>query len=185
MTALLATSMASTTHAAPIAVTSVIGTGTYSNDVSLLTDGNIPPESTGWTENTNVYWNGTDPTFTFQFDSVYRLDGVLIQVDNNDDYRIDYSVNGSTWSSLYTISQGDGTVGYGMDTFTQSDISFAPVDARYIRVSATGGDNMYAISEVQAFGTGPVPEPATLTLLGSGLLISGVFRKRKESALSN
>ncbi|NTV67278.1 MAG: discoidin domain-containing protein [Chlorobaculum sp.] len=177
--------MASTAHAAPIAVTSVIGTGTYTNSLSLLTDGTIPIERTWWMESTNVYWTGLTPTFTFQLDSVYRVDDLLIQVDNNDEYHIEYSLNGSTWSPLYTILNTDGTVDYGMDTFTKADKPFSAVNARYIRVYATDGDGMNAISEVQAFGTGPVPEPATLTLLGSGLLISGVFRKRKESALSN
>lgn len=181
LTAMLAMSTLSSAHAAVIPVKSVTGTGTYSNNVSLLTNGVIPAEGTGWTNNTNVYWNGLTPTFTFQFNSVYSVDDMLIQVDNNDNYRIEYSLNGSTWSQLFTISSSDGTVGYGMDTFTKADKPFSPVNAQYIRVYATGGDNMYAISEVQTFGT-PVPEPATLTLLGTGVLFGKVFRKRREPA---
>jgi hypothetical protein len=181
MTAMLTTSTLSTAHAALIPVTSVTGSGVYSNSLPLLTDGYIPPEGTIWTNDTNVWWYGTAPTFTLQFNSVYTLDGIRIQVDNNDDYLIQYSLNGSAWSDLYTIPSGNGNIGNGMDTFNQAEINFAPVDARYIRVQATGGDGMYAISEVQAFGT-PVPEPATITLLGSGLLIGTVFGKRKRSS---
>jgi hypothetical protein len=179
--AILAVGVYSTSNAALITVNSVDGTGTYNNSVSLLTDGNIPGNGTGWTSDTNVWWYGTAPTFTLKFNSVYNVNDLLIQVDNNDDYRIDYSLNGTDWSTLHTISFTDGTVGWGMDTFTQADMHFSPFTAQYIRVQATGGDDMYAISEIQAFGTAAVPEPGTLALFGTGLLVSQVFRKRKES----
>jgi hypothetical protein len=181
LAAILAVSISSTTFAAQIPVINVTGSGSYTNSVSLLTDGFIPANGTGWTSDTNVYWNGTVPTFTLKFNGVYNVNDLLIQVDNNDDYRIDYSLNGSDWTTLYTISSSLGSVGYGMDTFTQADMLFSPFTAQYIRVQATGGDNMYAISEIQAFGTAVVPEPGTLALFGTGLLLSRVFRKREES----
>jgi len=182
LTAFMTTSVVAESYAAQISVPNVAGTGTFTNNTSLLIDGSIPPEGTVWTNPTNVYWSSTVPTFTLDFGSVYTLDDLLIQVDNNDDYRIDYSLNGSGWSTLYTIPIGLGNINNGMDTFTQSDINFTPVNARYLRISATGGDDKYAVSEIQAFGTSVVPEPGTITLLGSGLLLGQVFRRRKQSA---
>jgi len=180
MTAMLTTGLASTAHAAKIPVISVTGTGTYNNSVSLLTDGSKPADATDWAGATNVWWYGTEPTFTLQFNSVYTVNQLLIQVDNNDDYRIDYSLNGSDWFLLDTIPSGIGSVGWGMETFNRTSTDFTPVDARYLRVYATGGDNMYSISEVQAFGAAAVPEPGTLALFGTGLLVSRFFRKREE-----
>jgi hypothetical protein len=188
LSALLGASLFSFANASPISISSVMGSGSYNNNPNLLIDGNIPPEWTDWTAATNVWWYGTGSIFTLDFGSAYNLDDMLIQVDNNDSYGIQYSINGSNWNDLFSISSGAGNVSYGMDTFTQAEIAFTPVDARYVRVFATGGDNAYAISEIQAFGSqivpggeqpSPAPEPTSLILLGSGLLgIAGLLRKK-------
>jgi hypothetical protein len=191
LSALLGVSLFSFANASPITVSSITGSGSYNNSPNLLIDGVIPPEWTDWQAGTNVWWYGTQPIFTLDFGSTYNLDDMLIQVDNNDSYGIQYSINGSNWNDLFSILSSAGNVSYGMDTFTQADITFTPVDARYVRVFATSGDNAYAISEIQAFGSQigtdeeqpnptPTPEPTSLILLGSGLLgIAGLMRKRR------
>jgi hypothetical protein len=181
LVAVIAMGLFSFAQAGQIPVSTVTGSGSYDNSPSLLVDGYIPPEWTGWTAGTNVYWNGTTPTFTLDFGAMYRVDDMLVQVDNNDDYKVQYSTNNTNWTDLFVIPSYRGDVGWGMDTFSvQSEISFTPVDARYVRLFATGGDNCYAASEIQAFGTPStsVPEPATMLLLGSGLIgVAGLRRK--------
>jgi hypothetical protein len=178
----LATGNSTVSVAAPITITTVSGSGSYNNNPYLLVNGYLPAEGTFWKDSANVWWEGTTPAFTFDFNAVYLVDDMQIQVDNNDNYLIQYSINGSLWNNLYTIPSGAGTISGGMDTFTTSEISFTPVYARYLRMSAVSGDTMYSISEVQAFGTGPVPEPASLMLVGSGMVaVLGIRKKRQNS----
>lgn len=170
----------SSAQAGQITATSVSGSGSYYNSVDLLTDGYVPPEWTGWTAGTNVYWVGTQPVFTLDFGSIYNLTGILIQVDNNDDYVMQYSLNNSSWNNLFFIPHHAGDVGWGMDTFTVQENVFSPVNARYIRAFAVSGDSSYAISEIQAYGTtvNAVPEPNSMILLGIGLAgLAGIRRK--------
>jgi hypothetical protein len=177
----LALGMASFAQAiTPIAAT-VSGSGSYNNSASLLADGTIAAEGTSWTAGTNAWWYGLEPYFTLDFGSAYNVNSMLVSVDNNDSYQVQYSLNGVTFYDLFAISSGAGNVTWGMDTFGTSENIFSAVDARYIRIFAIGGDNMYAVSEVQAFGrqSDSVPEPATMLLLGLGILgLAGIRRMK-------
>jgi len=179
-------------QAAYITPHSVTGTGSYNNSPDLIIDGYIPEEWTPWTESSNVWWYGTTPTFTIDLGDIYIIEDITLQVDNNDDYRVQYSLNNSDWDTLFTIDSGFGDVGWGMDTMTTisgdseyiSEIDFSsPVKARYIRIFAIDGDNMYAVSELDAYGT-LVPEPISsiLFVTGGALLAGRYYLRRKKRA---
>jgi hypothetical protein len=178
-------SSVSATELIPFAAVS--GTGTYTGDLALLTNDFFPNEGAHWQLNT-VWWQYQENTAIFNFDmgKLYNVEDMILSVDNNDSYRVDYSTDNNNWQMLFEISNTYGEIGWGMDTMGTSSnlaeyvyqIDFNPVTAQYLRIYATGGDHLYSVGEFQAFGTTPVPEPATLILFGSGLAgLAGLRRK--------
>jgi len=170
----------SLSNATLIIPSTVSATGSYSNSENLINDGFIPTERTAWTASSNVYWNGTVTTFMLDFGQLYNVNDVLVSVDNNDYLTVDWSIDLSSWSNLFNINSSYGEVTWGMDTLSTdnlnseyvSNIDFSSVQARYLRIKATGGDNSYAIGEFQAFGSkvSSVPEPSTLTIFALGVI---------------
>lgn len=180
----------SVVNAALITPSSITGTGSFSNDVNLIIDGVVPAETTPWTAASNVYWTGTNTSFTIDLGDVYTIEDVLISVDNNDAYNVEYSLDNSSWTNLFTLFWYYGEIGWGMDTMTSdsssaeyvSQLDFAAVDAQYLRVFSTSGDNFYSIGELQAFGSlstpsNPIAAPPTWVLFGLGLL--GLLRNKR------
>ncbi|HNX90855.1 MAG TPA: discoidin domain-containing protein [Candidatus Omnitrophota bacterium] len=155
----------------------VTGNGLYNNSEALISDGYIPAEYTGWTDSACTYWNGTSAYFTLDLGRVYNLSSLTLSVDNNDSYRIDYSLNKSSWGFLTTINSGDGNVSWGMDTFENVPVS---ATARYLRIFSIGGDNSYSIGELNVAGTA-TPEPASMILFGIGGLAITAVRNRKKA----
>jgi len=208
---LFSLAVTSTAYCAPITFENVTGYGRYwtdwredrteGGDLGILTDGYIPPPGSPWYQNTVVF----GPRFTaavspdevyqpvyFVFDigSLYNIENIIISVDNNDNYHVIYSTDGTIWNPLFVIDRVYGSVDEfdpgGSDIFStiagapyyEPLIDFSPVTAQYLAVFASGHDWGYSISEFQAFGT-PVPEPSTMMLLGFGLLsLVGIHRSR-------
>jgi len=143
--------------------TGIEGTGVFENDANLIIDGRIPFEESVWNGPQSVFWENPDTTFLIDLGKIYEITGIVLQVDSNDDYRIEYSVNGEDYITLTEILGSDGEVMEGMDTLSSirdhpehvEDLEFFPLRARYIRIFATNGDNQFAVSEFQVFGYPP------------------------------
>jgi hypothetical protein len=141
-------------------VAGVKGTGAFHNDPSLLVDGKAPADETEWQDPKCVWWEDPEVTFVLDLGREKLLKDFKVQVDNNDDYQVDYSLDGRKWASLVTIKESYGNVGSGMQTFATAPgmpkyaagIRFRPVKAKYIRLKASGGDGMYSAAELQVFG---------------------------------
>lgn len=137
---------------------SVKGHGTFNNKPSLLVNDKVVEEGTAWTDDQTVHWSDPGVYFIIDYGKIRPIFDVMIQVDNNDDYIVDYSVDGKTYSRLFAISSDDGNVTFGMDTMISLDahpayepkIDFKPVRARFLKVYALGGDGLYAVTEVDA-----------------------------------
>ncbi len=144
----------------PAQITSL---GVIESDANLIIDGRIPFEESSWDETQNVFWEDPEVSFNIDLGKIYEITGIVVQVDANDDYRFEYSVNGEDYIILTEILRSDGEVLEGMDTMSSipghpeyvEDLEFFPLRARYIRIFATDGDNKFSISEFQVFGYQP------------------------------
>jgi hypothetical protein len=138
----------------------VEGEGIYQNRIQLLIDGQMPAEGSEWNGDFCVHWEYLKTYFVFDLGGIFQVNAILLQVDGDDDYQIDYSLNGEEYFPLLTISAGSGEVESGMDTLSTviddpenvPEWELFPVEARYIKVYATQGNSAYAVSEVQVFG---------------------------------
>jgi hypothetical protein len=194
LTATAALTLAASSQAALLDTTSVTSTGSYNGNLSLLTDGIIPNEGSYWQSNT-VWWNGTLTSFSFDLGDVFSVEDLRLSLDNNDTYAISYSMDGINWESLIDISNAFGEIGWGVDTFSTdsanseyiASIDFSAVEAQYLSISAISGDNSYSIGEFEVYGSaistaqpgsGTVPLPGTLALMGLGLAALRLARKK-------
>jgi hypothetical protein len=155
-------------------------------------DSSFPTERAFW-KNSTAWWHGTDQVMSFTYTQVFNIEEILLSVDNNDEYRVQSSLDGSTWSTLFDINRSHGEHNYGMDTMSTlaghgeyiAALNFAPVQAKFLRIFATGGDNSYSVGEFQAYGStvSAVPVPAAALMFAPALLgFMGLRRKIKNTA---
>src|SRR5215470_11635152 len=81
-----------------------------------------------------------------------------IQADNDDDYVIEASTDGTTWRPLW---QARGVPGAGLRT--RHHVLDEPAEARALQIGARGGDGFYSVAHVGAFCEIPAewpPEPS-------------------------
>ncbi|EHR71618.1 PEP-CTERM putative exosortase interaction domain-containing protein [Burkholderiales bacterium JOSHI_001] len=150
-------------------------------------------EGTSWTDR-SAFWEGTSGRVNLALGGTFQLMDIAIVVDNNDDYLIERSLDNSTWFTLGSINRTAGNVPVspgGMDYFDSFNVpgnidyvatlDFAPVNAAFLRVRATGGDSSYSVAEVSLWTNPvPVPEPATWALMLGGVAALVSRRRRAQ-----
>ena len=145
-----------------------------------IVDGIFLPETTQW--NSGSWWWDQDPSVnssqvvtTIQLNQKFELDSFAVQADDNDTYRIEYWT-GSSWQTAWDVPS---VPSWGL--VTRSSGALAPIVTDKLRFTATGGDNFYAVSEIQAFGVAAVPEPETYALMLGALGLVGFVARRRRS----
>lgn len=144
-------------------------------------DGTFRPEFTQW--NAGSWWWDQDASvnpialvITITLNQSYTIDSFVVQADDNDTYRLEYW-NGAAWQLAWDIPTQPS---FGL--VQRSSGLLAPITTNQLRFTATGGDNYYAVSEIQAFGVAAIPEPETYALMLAGLGLVGFMAKRRRRA---
>ena len=140
-------------------------------------DGVFQPEFQQWNDH-SFWWdadpsvNSTEVTYTINLDQAYTFDRFVVQADDNDTYQLEYW-NGSAWQDAYDVPT---LPSFGLRTRDSGQL--APITTTALLFHATGGDNYFGVSEIQAFAV--VPEPATwaTAILGFGLAGAALRRRR-------
>jgi hypothetical protein len=147
--------------AGPITAVSITGQGEHVNDPSLLMDGVMLPPGTAFDDPACVHWSDPKLFFLMDLGAVYVVDGIVAQVDNDDDYLVEASLDGKKFVPLVSMKASLGAVDWGMQTLGTvhgqegyvSELAVTATSARYLRLSATAGDGVYAVSELTAHGS--------------------------------
>jgi hypothetical protein len=120
-----------------------------------LTDGTAAREGSFWdTDLTSRFPPGA--FVVYDLGSEQPLAAAWLQGDNNDLYELSLSSDGESWNPLWV---GGPVGGAGLRTRETAALSGK---GRYLRVSASGGDGSYSLSELQVFSQAPqeFPRPA-------------------------
>lgn len=121
---------------------------------ACLTDGTAAPDGGYWkTEGTAVF-ERPEGFVEYDLGSVRRIRAAWVQGDNNDSYQIAGSSDGVAYTTLWTAGPVNRP---GLQGRARTLLD-AP--ARYVRVTASGGDGNYSLTEVQLFAEAPKTLPA-------------------------
>ncbi len=153
------------------------GPGSTPSTLSAPVNGVFEPEGQQW--NNNSFWwdqdssvNPSPVTWVVQLDQAYTVDRFVVQADDNDSYLLEYW-DGAAWQSAYAVPFD---CCFGLQTRDSGTVGLITTDR--FRFTATGGDNYYSVSEIQAFQAVPEPGVWAMMIIGFGFVGKALRRRR-------
>ena len=150
-------------------------------NVQRLTDGIYSNEGDDWLTDVTSRFSSADSFVEYSLGDDTPLGCAIVQADNNDVYFLSGSQDGVHWQPVWRV---DAEGGPGMRVRSQR----LEARARYVRLSATGGDALYSVGEIALYAQCPdswppamvrshgvpVAETINTKVLGFGIL-AGIF----------
>ena len=118
-----------------------------------ITDGTLAPAGDFWNTALTALLPSPESYIAIDLGEELPIAAAFIQADNNDRYLLSGSVDGSSFVPLWEAPPVRGS---GLRVRTTDAISGR---ARYLRLSAAGGDGAYSVSELQVFSAVPAAWP--------------------------
>jgi hypothetical protein len=120
-----------------------------------LTDRLMSNEGDEWLTDVTARFSSAHSFVQYDLGQERSLRCLMVQADNNDVYFMAGSHDGQSWQQIWRVG-AEPAPGMRVRS-TKLDVT-----ARYLRLSATGGDALYSVSEIAAYSECPVPWPADL-----------------------
>jgi hypothetical protein len=133
-----------------------------------LTDSVQATSGADWNTELTTILTGVRSFLEYDLGRVQPIHSIYLQADNNDAYVVSASSDGQRFHELWVAPTADGS---GLRPRSVSGLSGS---ARYLRLSARGGDGSYALSELQVFSSTPRPFPPHLETRSAAATSVGV-----------
>ena len=115
-------------------------------NASRLTDGVYSNEGDEWLTDVTSRFLSARSFVEYDLGAERTIRCALAQADNNDVYILSGSLDGESWQPLWRVG---AEAGAGMRLRNQK----LETSARYVRLSATGGDALYSVSEIALYAS--------------------------------
>jgi serine/threonine protein kinase len=123
-----------------------------------VVDGVFLPAGKRWDQGT-VWWDAQDEqerAIIITLDAVYTISGCIVQADSNDKYELSYwDRTVDQWKVAWVTDEaglwGLRTRPDQADTTKRHNLN-PPIRTNMLRLQGVGGDGLYSVSEIQAYG---------------------------------
>ena len=134
-------------------------------NVGRLTDGVYSNEGDEWLTDVTSRFLSARSFVEYDLGGERPLRCALAQADNNDVYNLLGSLDGQNWQPLWRVGADAAS---GMRLRSQK----LEASARYVRLSATGGDALYSVSEIALYSECPSIWPPSELIRTRGVAVA-------------